>query len=90
VEQLEELRGCVYQKVATGSVAIICTGSVVYIAYRVFLQYCHLRFRREYCTLGDVLEVEQLAVVDAGEGGLDAAETEGRCHARDVGGGLSL
>jgi hypothetical protein len=37
-----------------------------------------------------VLEVEQLAVVDAGEGGLDAAETEGRCHARDVGGGLSL
>ena len=40
---------------------------------------------------GDVLEVEQLAVVDAREGGLDAAETEGRCHARDVGGGgLSL
>jgi hypothetical protein len=36
---------------------------------------------------GDVLEVEQLAAIDAGESGLDAVETEDRCHACDVGGG---
>ena len=30
---------------------------------------------------GDVLEVEQLAAIDAGESGLDAVETEDRCHA---------